>query len=174
MKICLSISILLLIVFSACTSVKPIDNAKRIFSAKEIEGNYNNASINHTNLNYHNLSRIIDFQDKTKMADVTSVEIKILNDNEIEFLFTDKYGSLKRYNSKYFLEDGKLYLKNKNFRLTGIPYLFGGYKVNKTTLAKGENGDLLISAVQIDEGAFLFVIPASTPKSYFQNSYSKN
>lgn len=173
MKIRLQILISLLPLTSSCVSLKPIDDADGILNAKEIEGRYTNSADNNENYSYHNLSAIIDFKDKTQMSEITSVEIKIPDEDDIVFLFADKYGNSKPYTCKYRLKDGKLFLRNKNFRLTGIPYLLGGYKINKTALAKNKNGDLLLSAVQVDEGAILFIFPASTPKSHFQNLYSK-
>lgn len=173
MKIRLLMLLFLLMALSSCAGLRPIDGAKQVLGAKEFEGRYRNTAENHQTLSYHNLSSIIDFRNKVQLPDVASIEIKILNGDDMLFLFVDNSGNSRPYASKYRFEDGKLLLKNKNFRLTGIPYLLGGYKVNKTALAKNDNGDLLLSAVQQDEGAILFIIPASLPKSHFKNLYPK-
>ncbi|HRN99479.1 MAG TPA: hypothetical protein PLA69_09255 [Flavobacterium sp.] len=161
MELRLIILLFLMTVTSSCVSVKQIENAKGIFDAKQLEGRYSNFADNSLNLHYHNLSNIIDFKGQ------------LHDEDDMVFWFIDRYGHSVPYKCQYRLKDGRVLLKNKNFRLTGIPYVLGGYKVNKTALAVNGNGDLLLSAVQVDEGAILFILPASTPKSHFQNVYRK-
>ncbi|WP_295335196.1 hypothetical protein [Flavobacterium sp.] len=173
MKIRLQILILLLTACSSCVSLKPFNGVDGILNTKEIEGRYSNSAYNYESYPYYNLSNIIDVRKKAKMIDVTSIEIKVRDEDDIAFLLMDKYGNLKSYECKYQFKEGTIFLKNKNFRLTGIPYLFGGYRINKSALTTNKNGDLLLSAVQVDESAILFIFPASTPKSNFQNLYPK-
>lgn len=173
MELRLIILLFLMTVTSSCVSVKQIENAEGIFDAKQLEGRYSNFADNGLNLHYHNLSNIIDFKGQLQMFEVTSIEIKVHDEDDLVFWFIDRYGHSVPYKCQYRLKDGRVLLKNKNFRLTGIPYVLGGYKVNKTALAVNGKGDLLLSAVQVDEGAILFILPASTPKSHFQNVYRK-
>lgn len=157
----------------SCGSLKPLENVSKISAAKEIEGEYKNMSLNDSVHAYQNLKTIIDYQNTSGMTEVETVEIKILSEKELQFIFIDNQKNRFDYRSRYRIDNGTVYLKNRNFRLTGIPYLFGGYKIHKAELTKNYNANLILNAVHIDEGAFLFIFPASIPRSYYQNTYEK-
>ena len=172
MILCVSVAIPL----GSCGSISPIPNPDEIQITKpaEIEGGYSNISPGKELLHYHQIIKLIDHTGKIKYADsIVSVDVKILDDRRIRFSFIDKKENRYPYISNYKLRNGRIRLKNKNFRLTGIPYLFGGYKLNKTELSLSAPKDLLVRSLQKDEGAILIIFPASVPPGRFKNVYPK-
>ncbi len=141
----------------------------------EIEGKYSNLPTNKQHLHYNQLHKLIDHVGKIKYVDsIMSSEIKIVDRKKIHFLFRDVRGNEYAYISKYKLENGRIQLRSKNFRLTGIPYLFGGYKLNKTELTLNRQKDLIVRSIHKEDGAILIIIPASIPQSKFENIYPKS
>ena len=149
-------------------------NEINIDEPRQIEGKYSNTPSGNSHLHYHQFLKLIDHTGKIANADsIISIDVSIVNSKELEFLFMDHKGKKYPYLSRYKLENGRLRLKNRNFRLMGIPYLFGGYKLNRTELTLTSNRDLVIKSLQKDEGAILFIFPASLHPSRFINIYPK-
>jgi len=165
--------------FASCASIKNYEenDLKKITSVKEIEGEYENRSSENKNLKHRNIKSYIDFRNKIKdTTEIRSVKINILTDNKIQFLFRTVNGTENNYESKYKLtKNGLILLKNKNFRLTGLglPYVFGGYQINKTELGLTKQNQLILNGVKVDEGAILIILPASFPKTNFREKYNK-
>ncbi|WP_196894355.1 hypothetical protein [Aureivirga marina] len=73
-------------------------------------------------------------------------EIKILNHKKIKLNFLDENTIVKSQVLKYKLKkNGFLYLKNKNFKLTGIPFLIGGFDVKKVRLTLDKEKKLILN-----------------------------
>jgi hypothetical protein len=167
------------VLFTSCASIKNYEenDLKKITNVKEIEGEYENKSSENENLKHKNIKSYIDFRNKIKdTTEIRSVKINILSDNKIQFLFITENGTENNYESKYKLtKNGLILLKNKNFRLTGLglPYIFGGYQINKTELGLTKQNQLILNGVKVDEGAILIVLPASFPKTNFREKYNK-
>jgi hypothetical protein len=167
------------VLFTSCASIKNYEenDLKKITNVKEIEGEYENKSSENENLKHKNIKSYIDFRNKIKdTTEIRSVKINILSDNKIQFLFRTENGNENNYESKYKLtKNGLILLKNKNFRLTGLglPYIFGGYQINKTELGLTKQNQLILNGVKVDEGAILIVLPASFPKTNFREKYNK-
>lgn len=167
------------VLFTSCASIKNYEenDLKKITNVKEIEGEYENKSSENENLKHKNIKSYIDFRNKIKdTTEIRSVKINILSDNKIQFLFRTENGTENNYESKYKLtKSGLILLKNKNFRLTGLglPYIFGGYQINKTELGLTKQNQLILNGVKVDEGAILIVLPASFPKTNFREKYNK-
>lgn len=162
---------------SSCANLKPttINNQIRIESAREIEGRYSNVALNHPEYRYHDLKALIDHTNQIETNDsIVSVGVKVLNGKELQFEFTGQNQSNYRYTSNYELKDGRIILRNRSFRLTGIPYLLGGYQYNKTELSLTNDKSLLVRSLQKEDGAFLIIIPASLPRSNFENIFIRN
>jgi hypothetical protein len=171
--------LLLVGLFTSCASIKNYEESdlKKINNVKEIEGEYENKSSENENLKHRTIKSYIDFRNKIKdTTEIRSVKITILTDNKIQFLFRTVNGTEYSYESKYKLtKNGLLLLKNKNFRLTGLglPYIFGGYQINKIELGVTSQNQLLLNGVKVDEGAILIVLPASFPKINFRAKFNK-
>lgn len=160
----------------SCASLDPVklQDAISMTDAKEIEGTYIDVPSNVPHYPYNRFSKLIDHTDKTKNSDsISRVEITVISNKKIQFAFVDGQNRKYLYHSNYELKEGRIHLRNRNFRLTGIPYLFGGYKATRTELSLTREHQLRIRSTQKDEGAFLFFIPASLPVSKFDNVYSR-
>ena len=171
--------LLLIGLLQSCASINKYeeDDLKKISNVKEIEGEYKNKSSENENLKYRNIKSYIDIRNKIKdTTEINSVKIIILNDKKIQFSFKTVNGTENIYESNYKLnKNGLILLKNKNFRLTGLglPYIFGGYQINKTELGLTKQNQLILNGVKVDEGAILLILPASFPKTNFREKYNK-
>ncbi|QZK99417.1 hypothetical protein K5L04_06680 [Flavobacterium psychrophilum] len=169
----------LVVLFQSCASINNYEenDLKKITNVKEIEGEYENKSSENENLKHRNIKSYIDFRNKIKdTTEIRSVKINILSDKKIQFLFKTINGTENNYESKYKItKNGLILLKNKNFRLSGLglPYILGGYQVNKTELGLTKQNQLILNGVKVDEGAILIILPASFPKTNFREKYNK-
>ncbi|GGI24719.1 hypothetical protein [Pedobacter mendelii] len=161
----------------SCASIKKYEESdlKEIRNVKEIEGEYENKSFENENLKYTSIKSYIDFRNRVKnTSEIKSVKILILNDKKIQFTFKTENGNESNYETEYKLSaNGLIFLKNKNFRLTGLPYIFGGYQINKTELGLTKENQLILNGVKVDEGAVLIILQASFPKTNFRNRYNR-
>lgn len=176
----LKFSVLLFIgLFQSCACIKNYEESdlRRITNVKEIEGEYENKSSENENLEHKAMKNYIDFMNKIQdTTEIRSVKISIVNDKKIQFLFKSIGGIENIYESNFKLnKNGFILLKNKNFRLTGlgIPYIFGGYQINKTEVGLTKQNQLILNGVTIDEGAILIILPASFPRTNFREKYNK-
>lgn len=163
--------------FSSCASIHKYEESdlKEIKDVNEIEGIYENSETQNRKLNYQTIKSIIDFRNKIKdTTEIKSVEIKILDESKIQFIFKTLNGKDNKYSAAYKLnKNGLILLKNKNFRLTGLPYIFGGYQINKTEMGLTKQNKLVLNGVKVDEGAILIILPASFPKTKFTYKYDR-
>lgn len=161
----------------SCASIKNDEenDLKKMMHAKEIEGEYENISSENKNIKLRSIKSYIDFRNKIKdTTEIRSVKISVLNDKKIQFSFKTVNGTENNYQSNYkFSKNGLILLKNKNFRLTGLPYIFGGYQINKTELGLTKQNQLFLKGVKVDEGAILIILQASIPKTNFREKYNR-
>jgi hypothetical protein len=163
--------------FCSCASIKKYGESdlKEIKNVKEIEGIFENSETQNRKLNHQTIKSIIDFRNKIKdTSEIKSVEISVLSESKIQFIFRTHNGKENKYNTEYELnKNGLISLKNKNFRLTGLPYIFGGYRINKTEIGLTKQNQLVLNGVKVDEGAILIILPASFPKINFTYKYDR-
>ncbi|OYU85140.1 MAG: hypothetical protein CFE24_03150 [Flavobacterium sp. BFFFF2] len=168
---------LFIVLLSSCATIKKYEgiDQKKISDVKEIEGEYENGAAQNKNVSFRSIKSYIDFLDKVKdTAAVKSVKIAVLNDKKIQFIFKTENGTENKYETGYKLgKNGFIFLKNKNFRFTGLPYIFGGFTINKTEIGLTKQNHLILNGVKVDEGAILLILPASFPKINFTEQYNK-
>ena len=112
--------------------------------------------LNRTNLYnfFNNSSRSLnDFQDSTYL-----VKLKVINKNEIliyQYNIDQKMDSiLLKYKLK---SNGYIYIKNKNFKINGVPYLFGGFELNRIRMTVSNENNLVINSAHYFYGSFLIL-----------------
>ena len=134
-----------------------------------IEGIYENIPMNVEYRAYKTFDNAINWRkSKDDTIKFNSVEVKVLGDKVIQFTFLNTRNAKKIINAKYKLKrNGFVTLKNRNFKLTGLPYVFGGYQINKVELGLTNQNQLILNGIQIDEGAILIIMPAGIPRSTF-------
>ena len=169
--------LLLIGLFCSCASINKYEenDLKEIKNVKEIEGIFENSETENRKLNHQTIKSIIDFRNKIKdTSEIKSVEISILSESKIQFIFKTQNGKENKYSAVYKLnKNGLISLKNKNFKLTGLPYIFGGYQINKTEVGLTKHNQLVLNGVKVDEGAILIILPASFPKTNFTYKYDR-
>ena len=134
-----------------------------------IEGVYENIPSNVEYRAYQTFDNSINWRkSKDDTVKFSSVEVKVLGDKVIQFTFLNNRNATKVINVKYKLMlNSFVALKNRNFKLTGLPYVFGGYQINKVELGLTNHNQLILNGTHIDEGAILFIMPAGIPRSTF-------
>lgn len=169
--------IILLFLEFSCASVPHYteNDLATITNLKTIEGEYENLPFNHEQRNYKTFDKAINWREKQNdNMRFSSVRVNVENDNLLKFTFVDNLTGNKVVYAKCKInQNGLVDLKNKNFRLTGLPYIFGGYQLNKIQVGFTKNSELVLTGVMVDEGAILVVFPASVPKSNYTYKFKK-
>lgn len=114
-------------------------------------------------LNHNNLSKYIEKNDEENIAKTidNEVEIKIRtgNNNEISFYTLKNKEIIDSITFKYKIKnDGFLYLKDSNFKINNVPFLFGGFEINRRRLGLNEKGNLIFESSYYIYGAILVII----------------
>ena len=111
----------------------------------------------------------------SKLSDTASrVKIEVLDEKSIRFSFFKNQTEINSKIIHYKLENkGTLRLHNKNFRLHGIPWLFGDYEIRKYQIALSNSGNLIINGVEKREGAHLIILWSPSIHYTFSNKYKK-
>lgn len=190
MRLLLQIFILLILtltVQSCATFPKSTANQNKLTenNLTRINGQYKIRSENdsftvNTHIVYHNAFEKFyrrkgrSSKDTTKIDDLDnySFEIKQLGNKQIEITYLKDKVCFRKYTLDYKLKnDGYVYLKNKNFKTSGIPYLFGGIDIKKLRLNSIDNY-LVIEEVYHSSGAILLIFGDSKTWNYI-NRYER-
>ena len=112
--------------------------------------------LNRTNLYnfFNNSSRSLnDFQDSTYL-----VKLKVINKNEILIFQYNNDQKMDSILLKYKLKsNGYIYIKNKNFKINGVPYLFGGFELNRIRITLSNENNLVFNSAHYFYGSFLIL-----------------
>ena len=104
---------------------------------------------------------------KTDTSNSYTFTLEILNSKQIEIKYCKDDYIIRQNQIRYKLkDDGYFYLKNRNFKIKGIPYVLGGffYKRNRITL-NTDNNLLFETSEFMSVGMFLLrVAPYSKMK----------
>ncbi|WP_452227650.1 MULTISPECIES: hypothetical protein [unclassified Lacinutrix] len=138
----------------------------------QLNGTYSNYSENSKSRIYRSfLGRLTSSKIKDS---VSEIKIEVLNSKEIRFLFLKNQKEIHSKTVKYKLQnDGFLLLKNRNFRLHGIPWILGDYEIRKYEIGLSNSGNLVMNGVEKREGAFLIIFWGPPGKAFkFTDIYS--
>jgi hypothetical protein len=100
-----------------------------------------------------------------------SFSLKILNSKRIEVSYLKNDTVVRQQTMRYILKpNGYLYIKHRNFKIIGIPYILGGFLKKRKRLTLNANNDLIFETVEtVSAGMFLLkVVP------YLKTYYAKN
>lgn len=151
----------------------------------EINGEYNIYAIDSTNNNpkdelsnafnkfYRGFGRSNTDTLKLNKLDEYSLKLEVKNENKIEIKYFKNKIALKNLNFVYELKpDGYIYIEDKNFKFSGIPYLFGGIDIKKIRLSVDNYENLIIEEVYHSSGALLLIFGDSKTWNY-RNYYKR-
>lgn len=131
-------------------------------------GDFRNSFYNYLHLN---LSRYPSLTDTTV---VRSFEIDIIDDRNMKIRFNTTTRSLYELDVKYKLrKDGFVYLKYKNVRLIGAPYIAGRFDFKRTRLTTLPNGDLFVQGANQNSGAFMIIVFLNSSVRRKQNHFKR-
>ncbi|RZS90618.1 hypothetical protein [Aquimarina brevivitae] len=101
-------------------------------------------------------------------------ELEVLNTKRIKICYLENDDKIGEEVIKGKVKnDGYFYLKNKNVKFFGIPYLAGALHINKTRLSKADNGDLVFDLVHHRSGAVLLIMFLGGSNWNYRNIYER-
>ena len=101
-------------------------------------------------------------------------ELNVLNLKRIEINYFENNKTIRQHIITYKIkDDGYLYLKNRNFKIKGIPYLFGEFNVKKNRITLNIENNLVFESSEFSSGgvALLMVYPIGKVK--YQKIYER-
>lgn len=124
---------------------------------------YNSPKTQDSLLSYQTVSHILNWRELRKGQNdsvFSKVKLNVVDSKRINVLFLDQSGE-KLYSKqiKYKIKkNGFVFLKNRNFRLVGIPFVFGEYDVNQFELGISSDNNLIINGFTKEVGGVLIVL----------------
>lgn len=183
----MTLLILTLTIQSCATFPKSTANKQLLTenNLKRINGQYKvravkDSLLDNTYIDHHNAfekfyrGKVRGSRDTMKFdnLDNYTFAIKLIENNQIEVDYLKDKISFRKFTLECdFKEDGYLYLKNKNFKILGVPYLFGGIDIRKIRLCAVDNY-LIIEEVYHSSGATLLIFGDSKTWNYI-NKYER-
>lgn len=157
----LQLSVFTVLLYS-CGGIKKFKdvNFRPIESAEEIEGVFNNMLEDSLKFHHNSFNGEINWRKKNRdTTSFESFEIKVLNEKllKIDFYKNNKLSKsrLLRYRLR---NNGFLKLRNQNFRISGIPYIFGEYDIVKFELGLTKANNLILHGYREHSGGLLIVL----------------
>jgi len=145
------------------------DNNQKITKATQIEGEYKNFDNDSLKFYHNSINGEINWRPKhIDTTKFTSVKIQVLNDKRLKLDFISNSTILKSRIIKYRLRNnGFIKLRNRSFRVSGIPYIFGDYKLFKYEMGLTQTNDLILHGHKEEAGGILVVL--SSGRTYTIN-----
>ena len=184
----LSLFLLVSVLFAGCApfpkefkTTHPItsDNLNRLDGEFEVKA-FEDSGQNADNISYHNAYRKF-YRGFGKMGRDTfetsdlkafSFSVEVLNDANLKIGYLKNRNLFRTFTLKYKLkDDGYVYLKNRNLKISGIPFLLGGNDIKKLRLGI-ELNKLVIEEVHHSSGGFLLIFSDFKTWNY-RNTYKR-
>ena len=100
--------------------------------------------------------------------------LKVLNSKNIEIIYLENKATIRQQTIKYKLKgDGYLYIKNRNFKIKGIPYLIGSFDVKKIRLTLNKEKNLLLETSEFSSGGVALLMVYPVGKLKYQKIYER-
>lgn len=127
----------------------------------------------------HTIFDEIDSRLLTKRIEIDSsknyaLELKILNPKRIGLYYFQNEKAIRQLMIKYKIkDDGYLYLKNRNFKIKGIPYLFGEINVKKNRITLNKESNLIFESSEFSSGGVALLMVYPVGKAKYQKIYKR-
>lgn len=100
--------------------------------------------------------------------------LKILNFKKLKIYYIENDVVISEKEIKYKLKkDGYLYLKNKNLRFLGIPYLFGEIDLKRIRLTLNKEHNLLFELSEFESGGLFLLMVYPVGKTKYKKIFSR-
>lgn len=157
----LQLSVFTVLLYS-CGGIKKFKDAnfRPIEFAEKIEGVFNNMLEDSLKFHHNSFNGELNWRNKNRdTTSFESFEIKVLNEKllKIDFYKNNKLSKsrLLRYRLR---NNGFLKLRNQNFRISGIPYIFGECDIVKFELGLTKANNLILHGYREHAGGLLIVL----------------
>lgn len=180
-------SVIATVVFSACSFQKNLINPSplTISTLPQLNGRYKISSlesVSEESPNYERKGFLREIDDKllpnafyAENAKQYSSCLTVLKDKRIKIACLEQQQVVMEWVLKCRLKkDGYLYLRNKNIKIAGLPYILGGVDAKRIRLAKTVEGDLIVDVVDHKSGALILIIGSSYTRKYRKTYVREN
>lgn len=164
--------LILSIVCQSCVSFKEgVINTNTIQknNITELNGTFNNSSVEYDSVtktvkNGQQFLYLLERNSRNNSLRLDSLktyhfELEILDNKLIRFAYIENDSIFKEKILEYKLKkDGYVYLKNKNLKFRGVPYIMGGIELNKTRLTLDSDKNLIVDTSTYYSGAAFLVV----------------
>jgi hypothetical protein len=100
--------------------------------------------------------------------------LKVLDSKHMEIDYLENEKSIRQQTLKYKLKgDGYIYLKNRSFKIKGVPYLFGDFSVKKIRLTLNKEKYLLLETSEFSSGGVALLMIYPVGKLKYQKIYKR-
>jgi len=118
--------------------------------------------------------KIIGTPWKLDTINTYAFDIKVIDVKKIEVSYLENGEEIKKRTMKGKLKkDGYFYLKNKNFRFWGIPYVMGLIDIKKIRLSKSINDHLVFDTASHESGVFFIMLAPIWSNTNQRNIYRR-
>ena len=155
--------------FSHSLNIKNINalngkyNIKAIYSGTTKDtsssNNFSDADLDHYPTLFDELNNGI-FVKAIKLDSLKSYtfSLKILNTKRFEIDFFEDDSIIRQNTMRYKLkDDGYIYIKHRNIKIIGIPYLMGGFKNKRSRLTLNKDNNLLFETTEFRSGGVFYL-----------------
>ena len=92
----------------------------------------------------------------------------------MEFNYFEDDSIIKQNTIKYrFKDDGYVHLKHKNFKIIGIPYVFGGFDTKRNRITLNKDTNLLFETSEFSSGGVALLMVYPIGKMKYQKIYQR-
>ena len=111
---------------------------------------------------------------KTDPSKIYTFSLKILSTKKLEFNYFEDDSIIKQNTIKYrFKDDGYVYLKHKNFKIIGIPYVFGGFNTKRNRITLNKDTNLLFETSEFKSGGLFLLMINPYSKMKYEKIYQR-
>lgn len=143
--------------------LKKIEGRYELFPDISYDKKGKSKKIDSVEASNHNLNVFVKSKEcKYNYSDGYFVDIKILKNNQIQFIAKKDSTNLDGVVVGFKLKKGLFYLDNKYLKRNGIPYIAGGYTNHKTRIGLSKDNGLLVNFAYDNSGAILFMLAAGS------------
>ena len=136
---------------------------------------YSKADIGFNHTFYDELDRGL-FSKTLKIDSLKSYNftLQILNSKKIQINYFENGIKIRQHTINYKLKtDGYVYLRNKNFKVNGIPYLIGEFNVKRSRLTLNNKKQLIFQSSQFSSGGIALLMVYPLGKAKYQKIYQR-
>ena len=86
------------------------------------------------------------------------LKIEINSDKKLQLNLIKQNETVDSFNLKYTIKNGYVYIKNKNLRIFGLPYLLGEIDIYRVRMCLNKKGDIILQHCSFSGAGILIIL----------------